>query len=616
MKKYSLFIFFIKIFSNSIEQITCAPYFKTTPDEIKTLLVPISQGLSLYLQYHNQQNNILNENSFTELTTFYKYKQSINSQNIAARLFGQNIFDINSLNKDFSWNPEYFGLNDDAQLFSYINPVIQDQICNFELIFQHKSGLWTQIDIPIVYSIWQIKTNTYQGNLSEKSLQDHGKIYLTTDSIGNISGGSDQNNISQINSAEQMNILLNTIPGDQSFLIADQNNAQYVKTGENNLLIKSKIIDNNEIVMNESNGTIFKNNNDFISLTQNQLSPAKNLTNALNGFTYGNLKSYSFNKIPLYNERISNTSWSVANVLISFGYDKNIKEKHRCGLYAKVILPSGTNIDKEWNSYNFSPVIGNGNRWQLGGGISGFYDSYSNDQYQIIFHGDFYATYIFPTNQWRTYDKKNNKLSRYILVKEFDQNFQYTGNIFSIGDKNANFYNISNAIMTEGVIDCNIKYNFFDFDFGYTFIFQSKEEASFNCHSNSNEKQYFGYKGKTKNQNFVFVNIPADGTNWNSNQVSMFLENNNDIGIDNTIKRISSINETANKKNLFLLPEEINNSGLMNAQLLQKVFLKSFYNFEGKHQVKVGLFGAYGFSTKKYYTPESLEMGFELGLIF
>jgi hypothetical protein len=609
MKNYYLLsLLFISNFGNTVLDVSCQPSKISYKNKIKTSFVPISQGLLLYLQYHQQKKNTKN---IFDLNYFYDFQITNNSSQIASHLYGKNTISIENNEFGNSWNPHYFGLTKDTAFSASIKPTIINQIFNFEFCYHNESGFWIQADIPVTYSIWEMKTSQNQGNLGTAELQNYGKIYLQADQSGNISGGQLLNNMANINSAEQGNELFQQIPGTISLLTNNNNNPQPISTGQASQLTVAIISDSKEI---SAPRPVLLKPNMTMSLAQQVITPPKNLAMALNGYTYGNLQTYEYNKIPF--TRGTNTAWQVANILLMFGWDKVFSECMTGGIYCKCILPSGTTIDKEWNTYSFSPVVGNGNRFQLGGGVNAFYTWYDSSEYSFTFHGDCYATYVFPANQWRSFDKIHSPLSRYITIKEFNPLLQYTSNDFPLGDKNANFYNISNNIEIEGVINLLYRYKNLIIDYGYTCIYLSKEVATQNCHTNQKNKNLYGYKGETTAQNITVSSTPSAGTTWNTNSVEISLEPNNNVSENNSIFYNPLTSSLATKDNLFVLPEEINNSGLMDAQILEKIFLKSSYQFEGKHAITLGGFMTYGFSPKKYFTASSCEMGVTLGASF
>lgn len=606
MKNYHLFFFlFMSNFGNTVLDISCQPSKTPYKGTIKTNFIPISQGLLLYLQYHQHKKNITNK---FDLHFIYDFQITNNSGEIASHLYGKNTISLGNNEFGNSWDPRYFGLTKDSSFAAFIKPTIINQIFNFEFCYQHTSGFWMQADIPVTYSIYEMKTSESKGNLGITELQNYGKIYLEADSTGNISGGPVLNTITTINSAKQANELFQQIPGTTSLLTDNNNQPQSVAIGKASQLKAGIVSDEKEI---STFTPILLQPGMTLSLSQQIITPPKNLAIALNGYTYGNLQTYEYNKIPFTRE--TNTAWQVANILLMFGWDKVFSECMTGGIYCKCILPSGTTIDKEWNTYSFSPVVGNGNRFQLGGGVNAFYTWYDSSEYSFTLHGDCYATYVFPSNQWRSFDKINSPLSRYITIKEFNPLSQYTSNDFPLGDKNANFYNISNNIQLEGVINVLYRYKNLIVDYGYTCIYLSKEVATQNCHTNQKNKNFYGYKGETTAENITVSRTPATGTTWNTDTVKISLEPNNNVSEDNSIFYNPVTSSLATKDNLFILPEEINSSGLMDAQILEKIFLKSMYQFEGKHAITLGGFITYGFSPKKYLTPSSCEMGINFG---
>jgi hypothetical protein len=610
MKKYYIpLCIFLSAFSNTVYDPSCPAPYETCIHDPKTVFIPIPQGLLLFLQYHKEIKK--DDHNKTHIDFFYDYQISNNSKDIAGSLYGNNVIKAGSNTDRYAWNPEYFGLGGDATIHAAIKPVINNQIFNLECSYADHNGFWAQIDIPITYSIWQLKTGIHEGELSQKNLQDAGTIFIKTDQDGNISGGNDINALIPINSAERANNLFSAIPGTTPTLKDDRATPQYVNTGEAAPLIVSLIGNNN--TPTSASVPFALGPNMTLSLTQQTISPAKNMESAMSGYTYGNLKSYEYNKIPLLFSRPTNTSWKVANILLMAGWDTFKKDCMTGGIYAKCILPSGTKINKEWNAYSFNPVVGNGNRFQLGGGVYGFYHICETDSSVLTLHGDCYATHIFGLSQWRSFDKKESPLSRYIIVKEYNYQNNYTNNDFALGDKNANHVTVSNSVQAEAVINILYRFKHLTFDAGYAWSYLSKEKASKNCKTEENNDMQYGYKGNTTSQQISISQTPSSTTNWNINNTKITIESNNDLSIDNTISFIPSQTNQVNKAYLFPLGACINESGLMNAQILEKIFLKSAYHFNGKLDINLGGFIAYSFSPKKYCTASFCEMGISIG---
>lgn len=626
MKKYSLLFLFFQLQPNITQDLTCHAFeILACPGDIKTALVPISQGLSLYLQYHNQLcEPTIFENNFFQLNVFYKYKQSYDDATIAERLFGQNAIYLANLPEQViqkNWQPGYFGVSNNANVLYQINPSIQDQICNIEFFCGNTTGLWGQIDIPIVYSVWQMKSGMIKGFPGGLYIQNPGELYVATDNAGVISFGSSPEVMTPITSVEEANTFLNMIPGLSAELI-DSTSLQTIPVGQVSQLNKYAVTNTGnlytESLLNCSNGSLLTEANQFFKLQQPVVLPAKNAAIGLAGYTFGDLQNRLYNKIPLEGSRLSNTVWNIADVLLSCGYDKVIYDKHLLGIYAKCIVPTGNVLNKAWAEYVFTPIVGNGNRWQLGLGMNGFYEFCANDQYQLIFHSDVYITHMFGSTQWRSFDRLDRPLSRYVVLKEFNNMIQYNGNLVALGDVHANYFSISNAVLVEGVIDCLFKKNNSTWNLGYTLIFQSKEEAKINCAYQINNN-YYGYKGITYEQQCLFNGIPVDGTTWTIDFVDIAIASNDQVVKESNITNLGNLVSVQNSNDyLFSVDSfEKNRSGLMNAQLLQKLFLKYDYSF--KHIVgdpRIEIFGAYGFSCQTYYTPVSLEIGCAFSFVF
>jgi hypothetical protein len=251
------------------------------------------------------------------------------------------------------------------------------------------------------------------------------------------------------------------------------------------------------------------------------------------------------------------------------------------------------------------------------------------------------------------------------------QDLDILGNI-----NNANLM-VSNNFKGEFIIDLVMKNNYFEAGFGYAFSGISADVISCNGVPMYNDpsltlqnQTYYGYKGNTAISNMIVTNIslgqevfdpsvnanppllglcpnnppaPAPQIACNYPVAAIFpakagveTPNPNNILIkscgDVTIKGNSGAylyGETAGgdsdgssyvgttMNDVFILPNIAdNNSGLMDSQILNKIFAHIEYNWETIYAPTVGLVGSYGFGMQNYFTALYWDFGCYLSCSF
>lgn len=117
-----------------------------------------------------------------------------------------------------------------------------------------------------------------------------------------------------------------------------------------------------------------------------------------------------------------NSSANACNTLNGFGeirgelgYDVWRSDYGHAGFYLAGAAPTGNSPHP---AYLFSPVIGNGKHWELGGGVTGHWIFWTNEyeNKQCGIYADAVVTHLFGAQQCRTFDLKNKPMSRYMLA--------------------------------------------------------------------------------------------------------------------------------------------------------------------------------------------------------
>jgi hypothetical protein len=166
----------------------------------------------------------------------------------------------------------------------------------------------------------------------------------------------------------------------------------------------------------------------------------------------------------------------LADITFLLGWIFLNRDSGYVGVNAQLTAPTGTRPE---NKYIFEPIAGNGHHWEFGIGFTGEVELWAKDNDQRInLHFDANFGNLIHTCQHRSFDFKCNKfLSRYMLLKEFDQDGNYLQLVPAI--------NVT-------TLKCNVKANFqmdlnlmaayynknWEFDFGYNGWLRSHEEIT------------------------------------------------------------------------------------------------------------------------------------------
>lgn len=209
---------------------------------------------------------------------------------------------------------------------------------------------------------------------------------------------------------------------------------------------------------------------DFLNCTTDDLRVA------LSGnFTFGDMSEpWKFGKFSF----CPRTKVELADLDIILGIAPIETDYAHLALFGQVVAPTG---NRPKGKYIFEPIVGNGHHWELGGGISWHYtfamDNYINGASAgLWFEGN--VTHQFANDQIRSFDfKKNGRLSRYMLLKEYDIADNYTGRMINA----INFATRNACVTVDYKVDLSAKLaftsNFWMVDIGYNFYMKDAEKV-------------------------------------------------------------------------------------------------------------------------------------------
>lgn len=149
------------------------------------------------------------------------------------------------------------------------------------------------------------------------------------------------------------------------------------------------------------------------------------------------------------------------------------------GTNVRMIIPTG---NRPKNEYFFEPVVGNGHHWGCGLGLNGRARLWEKDGNQeLSFFGELNGTHLFNAKQTRSFDyEKNGFLSRYMLLKEFDNN-TYTGKLVPAINHTTLECKVRTALQVDFAAMLGYTYKRFVFDVGYNGWLRTKEHITLSC---------------------------------------------------------------------------------------------------------------------------------------
>lgn len=217
-------------------------------------------------------------------------------------------------------------------------------------------------------------------------------------------------------------------------------------------------------------------------------APAKSFVQALNGtITFGQMQQ------PLTHGKVDggHTKIGVSDIQLALGWDFILREHGYAGINIRMSAPTGSRPKSE---YLFEPIVGNGKHWELGLGFSGRVLLWEADGEQTLsFFADANVTHLFKATQHRSFDLKCHGFgSRYMLIKEFDNAGNYTGNLAPAINKTTLRCKVNMDIELDLAIMFGYVRRGFAFDIGYNAWFRSKEKISIDQPFLSNS---YGLKG-------------------------------------------------------------------------------------------------------------------------
>lgn len=444
----------------------------------KTLWFPRSAGDNLVIDQHRFGYKFHNDCcTYGNFGISYRYQESCKERHIAESLFGscglsfvgsQAASRTAGTVANNALLADYFGLSQKQDNLSIsFCPRVQNHVLDFRFyvgVEELLEGLFLQVNLPLVHTIW----NLNGGNCCTICCDNCNCECPST----------------------------TTAPTSPSSTTATTCGALGCQTGV-------------------LNGTKFPAGY-MSSIANDDITPVATLADALNGHGFGDFQGRTYGKFSGTHD-----DSKFAGIYVDLGYNFCETPDYRCGVYLKVIAPTGTDMGSDAHVKEiFHPIIGD-YQWQLGAGISGSANLYCcDDGSQLTLYAQGYATHPFDTDQVRAFDLTNSFMSRYMLMKEFvsPTDLSYNNKLWSVIDWSTRKTTIKMDVKGEALIELAYQDGCgFGAGIGYEVYGRSKEKickicAPFNSTMGS---KVLGLKGCAPvYANGYGVTNPITGLQW------------------------------------------------------------------------------------------------------
>lgn len=429
-----------------------------------TTFIPRSQGANTARELIGWQFQLYQPyyiENYTTLAFTTEYTRSYKPEHIANTLFCTDCLTFAGSqaqrNNGVDIIADYFGLPTDFKGTLSIKPFIENYILDFNLYFglnELLPGLYLRIHAPLTHTKWSLGLDecvACAGKFRGHDQFPTGYMYSAT---APTPPGSD---VCYINNAVDPNVIITPI------------------------------------TTNSGQGQQ--------DCTTNQSVPynctTHSLREALSGeFTFGDMtERWKYGRFSF----CGRNKTALADVDIILGYNFIESDLGHFGLYLQAVAPTG---NRPKARYIFEPIAGNGKHWELGVGISThitLYDDNLVHGYSAGFYLEGNVTNVFKTEQKRSFDfTKNGRLSRYMLLKEFDVDNLYIGrmiNAINFATRNAEIHVGYKADLSAKLA---LTFGGWMTDIGYNFYARSAETVCIKteCPCDIDQRR-FGIKGTT-----------------------------------------------------------------------------------------------------------------------
>lgn len=607
-----------------------------------------------------------------DLSATYRFTQSRNGAQIAQALWGSNTLtfqgaEVGDARSNNALIAEYFGMGPDTDGSITMCPRLRNQVIDFQLAISG-AKFWAQINLPVTYAKWSLTPNcgapAFQGTYGTSNL-DGAEVVLNYPQAGGMSvagnalavtaspvffnGGDQQSATNSFLGAMAENTDLVNVGIDQAYIeitpqltYFDPTNGATGTGGTLQGNLQLGIVEMGLYGAFDNGGVAENTGVTSATFTTSDVLAASNPVKALGGYTFGMVQKRNFN---LFNFNPCG-KWQLADIPIMIGYDFCKSDASHLGAYLKFVIPTGTQINPCLLQYVLNPVIGNGRHFEFGIGLSGHANLWVCDNSSFGVYGDGYIDYMYGACQTRTFDLPNQPMSRYALAYPLqgDANNEYSiGNTMqAIGDVNLYQGNV-NATRGEFMLDFIWACHNWEVGLGYAFTGQTAEKMNCNSCISSPSTNAYALVGEALQQSFGVGPIsPANATDANGT-INIAAYNNTMppaggslypqadffyLGSTDQAAKVSQGEnaayvygaDTALQDAAFSLSandQAGNCSGLMNAQVLNKIFGHIDYVWRDcAWQPEIGIVGSVGFVPSGKPTANYWDLGARIGFAF
>ena len=171
----------------------------------------------------------------------------------------------------------------------------------------------------------------------------------------------------------------------------------------------------------------YYNDNNYLYNSCGNIEPIAalaTLRDGLSGQTFGEMSTpWRFGRFPFCRQDITR----LADIDFELGFSLIGNDCARLALYGLLTAPTGNKASAETL---FSPVVGNGQHWELGAGILGFVNLIDGDRFNASIYFEGNVSHMFKNYQTRSFDFcKNGALSRYLLLKQIGKMVLLNNNV-------------------------------------------------------------------------------------------------------------------------------------------------------------------------------------------
>lgn len=204
-------------------------------------------------------------------------------------------------------------------------------------------------------------------------------------------------------------------------------------------------------------------------------APITQFTQAMTtNVTFGQMQDpVSFGKIA----RDGLAHHGASDILWALGWYCVRNDHGQFGINLRGAFPAGNRPNGD---FFFAPVLGNGKHYELGCGFDGYVTVWEKDGTQqgcVCVAAN--VTHLFNTRQRRSFDLIENKpLSRYMLIKEFDAEGNYSSHLSSVINHTTLPCTVHIDIKTDILIMFEYTHHGAVADIGYNGYIQSKEKIA------------------------------------------------------------------------------------------------------------------------------------------